>query len=166
MYRAMPVIQESAQELKARMQRERHGQKRQRLQMLSRIASGQAQTRTALAPRLGVNRETVGDWLRLYADGGLSALLTIRTPPGKAPNMPPAVLDDLRERLCQPDGMASHEEIRVWLATQHGIQMRYTAVANDVHRTLKTRPQVVRSQHIKNPDADAAFKATLTDQAH
>lgn len=35
MYRAMPVIQESAQELNARMQRERYGQKRQRLQMLS-----------------------------------------------------------------------------------------------------------------------------------
>ncbi|MGQ9528804.1 MAG: helix-turn-helix domain-containing protein [Chloroflexus sp.] len=161
----MPVIQESAQELKARMQRERHGQKRQRLQMLYLIAGGQARTRTALAPRLGVNRETVGDWLRLYADGGLSALLTIRTQPGKASTMPSAVLDDLRERLRQPDGMASYEEIRVWLATQHGIQMRYTVVANDVHRKLKTRPQVVRPRHIKNPDADAAFKATLTDQA-
>ncbi|WP_287157707.1 helix-turn-helix domain-containing protein [Chloroflexus sp.] len=149
MYRAMPVIQESAQELKARMRRERHGQKRQRLQMLYLIASGQARTRTALAPLLGVNRETVGDWLRLYADGGLSALLTIRTPPGKAPTIPPAVLDELRERLSQPDGMASYDEIRIWLATQHGIQMSYKAVAQYVHRKLKTRPKVVRPRHIK-----------------
>ncbi|WP_322814378.1 hypothetical protein [Chloroflexus sp.] len=67
--------------------------------MLYLITSGQARTRPALAPRLGVNRETVGDWLRLDADGGLSALLTIRTQPGKAPTIPPAVLDDLRERL-------------------------------------------------------------------
>jgi hypothetical protein len=151
MYRAMPVIQEPAQDLKEQMKRERHAQKRQRLQMLYLLASGQARTRTALAPLLGVNRETVGDWLRLYAAGGLTALLTIRTPPGKTPTIPPAVLDELRERLSHPEGMGSYDEVRVWLATQHGIQMQYTAVANYVHRKLKTRPKVVRPRHIKKP---------------
>lgn len=151
MYRAMPAIREEAEELKRLMRQERHPQKRQRLQMLYLVASEQAQTRTALAPLLGVNRETVGDWLRLYADGGREALLTIRTPPGKASIIPAPVVAELRERLSQPEGVASYEEVRSWLFEQHGISIKYKTLANFLHSKLKTSPKVVRPRHIKKP---------------
>lgn len=115
MYRAMPTVMEDADELKRLMKQERHPLKRQRLQMLYLIASKQAQTRTALAPLLGVNRETVGDWLQLYAEGGREALLTIRTPPGPVPILPAPVVAELRERLSRPEGVGSYNEVRVWL---------------------------------------------------
>jgi hypothetical protein len=103
MDRAMPTITEDADERKRLMKPERHPLKRQRLQMLDLIASKQAQTRTALAPLLGVNRKTGGDWLQLYADGGRETLLTIRTPPGKHPTIPAPVVAELRERLSQAE---------------------------------------------------------------
>lgn len=149
MYRAMPAVQESAYDLKRLMKHEPQATKRQRLQMLYLIASQQATTRTALAPLLGVNRETVGDWLHVYASGGREVLLTIRTPPGKAATIPPAVLEEVRELLSQPEGVGSYQEVRVWLFEQHGIQMKYKALANYLHTKLKTSPKVVRPRHIK-----------------
>ena len=149
MYRAMPTITEDADELKRLMKQERHPLKRQRLQMLYLVASKQAQTRTALAPLLGIHRETVGDWLRLYADGGRENLLTIRTPPGKQPTIPAPVVAALREHLSTPEGVGSYHEVRVWLFEQHGIDIAYTTLANFLHTKLKTSPKVVRPRHRK-----------------
>jgi transposase-like protein len=151
MYRAMPTVTEDAEELKRLMKQERHPLRRQRLQMLYLIASSQARTRTALGPLLGVNRETVGDWLRLYNEGGCEALLTIRTPPGKAPIIPTSVVAELRERLSQPEGVGSYDEVRTWLFEQHGISIKYKTLANFLHTKLKTSPKVVRPRHIKKP---------------
>mgnify|MGYP005856929917 CR=1 FL=1 len=151
MYRAMPTITEDGDELKRLMKQERHPLKRQRLQMRYLVASKQAQTRTALAPLLGVNRETVGDWLHLYADGGRENLLSIRTPPGKQPTIPAPVVADLREHLSTPEGVDSYAEVRVWLVEQHGIDIKYKTLANVLHTTLKTSPKVVRPRHIQKP---------------
>ncbi len=49
MRRAIPVISESAEELKRRLQREQDGRKQRRLQMLYLLASGQARTRLEVA---------------------------------------------------------------------------------------------------------------------
>jgi transposase-like protein len=89
MNRAMPVIQESADDLKHRLQQERDPRKRQRLQLLYLIASGQARRRTHAAQLLGVERNTVGRWLTQYAQGGLAALLDLDVPQGRAPALAP-----------------------------------------------------------------------------
>ncbi|EFO81989.1 transposase, putative [Oscillochloris trichoides DG-6] len=145
----MPTITEDADELKRLMKQERHPLKRQRLHMRYLVVSNQATTRTALAPLLGVNRETVGDWLRQYADGGREQLLTIRTPPGKAPIIPAPVVAALRDHRSQPDGVGSYHEVRVWLFEQHGIDIAYKTLANFLHTKLKTSPKVVRPRHRK-----------------
>lgn len=164
MYRAMPTITEDADALKRLMKQERHLLKHQRLQMLYLVASEQARTRTALAPLVGVNRETVGDWLRLCADGGRELLLTIRTPPGKQPTIPAPVVAELREHLSKPEGVDSYDEVRVWLFEQYGIAIKYETLTNFLHAKLKTSPKVVRPQHIKNPEDEATFRNTLVEQ--
>jgi hypothetical protein len=63
MNRTMPMIQESADDLKHRLQQERDPRKRQRLHLLYLIASGQARRRTHAAQLLGVERTTIGRWL-------------------------------------------------------------------------------------------------------
>lgn len=151
MYRAMPTVTEDADELKRLMKQARHSLKRQRLPMLYLIASRQAQTRTALAPLVGVNRETVGDWLHLYAAGGREALLTLRTPPGPAPMLPASVVAELRELLSRPEGIGSYDEVRVWLFEQHGIEITYKTLANVLHTKLHTSPKVVRPRQIQKP---------------
>jgi hypothetical protein len=59
MRKALPVIVEDVEVLKQRLQRERDGRKKPRLQMLYLLASGYAQTRQTVAQLLGVHRNTI-----------------------------------------------------------------------------------------------------------
>lgn len=75
MRRGKPEVRESVEVLKARMQKETSGVKRQRVQTLYLVASGQASERQEVAQMLGVHRNTVGKWMQRYEYGGLEALL-------------------------------------------------------------------------------------------
>jgi transposase len=151
MYRALPTISETAEDLKARLTAERHRQKRQRLHALYLLASGQARSRKHVAQLLGVHRETVGAWLNTYASGGLTALLDVYVAAGKPSSLPPNVYQALEQRLRQPDGFASYEAIRLWLLETHQITIKYKTLHNLLRTKLKTKPKVVRPSHIKKP---------------
>lgn len=149
MYQVMPVITESADELRVLMKQEREPKALQRLQALYLVASGQAQSRSTVARLLGVHRTTIGSWFALYAQGGRAGLLELYVAPGKISTVPPDTLAALCERLHQPEGFASYGEIQTWLAEQHGVQMQYAALHKLVAYKLKARPKVVRPRHIK-----------------
>ncbi len=149
MNRTMPVIQESADDLKHRLQQEHDHRKRQRLHMLYLLASGQARRRSQVAALLGLDRNTIARWLTDYTQGGLDALLDIYVPAGKAPALGPDQLEQLRQRLEQPDGFASYGAIQQWIATTLGVQMGYHAVHTLVHDKLRARPKVARPSHEK-----------------
>jgi transposase len=149
MYKPMPEIQESAEELRGLMKQERNAKARQRLHALYVVASEQAGSRSAVARLLGVNRDTIGAWFALYAEGGRAHVLDLYVAPGKASSVPAAVREALVKRLEAEDGFASYGEIQTWLAEQHGVKMQYGAVHNLVRYQLKARPKVVRPRHIK-----------------
>src|SRR5918997_1939570 len=116
MNRTMPTIHESADDLKLRLQQERDPRKHQRLHMLYLLASGQARRRSQVAELLGLDRNTIGRWLTLYIQGGLTTLLDLYVPAGKAPALAPHQLEQLRQRLAHPEGFASYGEIQQWIA--------------------------------------------------
>ncbi len=149
MNRTLPVIHESADDLKYRLQQERDPRKRQRLHLLYLLASGQARRRGQAAQLLGVERNTVGRWLTQYTRGGLTALLDIYIPAGKAPALTPEHVAQLRQRLEQPEGFASYGAIQQWIATTFDVQMGYHAVHTLVHDKLRARPKVARPSHEK-----------------
>ena len=149
MNRTMPIIHESADDLKTRLQQERDPRKRQRLHLLYLLASGQARRRAQAAQLLGVERNTIGRWLTRYAQGGLETLLDIYIPTGKTPALTPAQLAQLQQRLAQPEGFASYGEIQQWIATTLGVQMGYHAMHTLVHDKLRARPKVARPSHEK-----------------
>ena len=149
MNRTMPVIHESADALKHRLQQERDPRKRQRLHLLYLLASGQARRRTQAAQLLGVERNTIGRWLTLYQQGGLETLLDLYVPAGKAPALAPDQLAQLQQRLERPEGFASYGEIQQWIATTLGVHMGYHAVHTLVHDKLRARPKVARPSHEK-----------------
>jgi hypothetical protein len=67
----------------------------------------------------------------------------------------------LRERLEQPEGFESYEEIRQWLATELGIEAPYKTVHQWVFYRLKAAPKVVRPQSDQQDEAElAAYKKT------
>ena len=149
MNKVIPVIHESADELKQRLARERHPTKLQRLHALYLLASGQARFRNDIAQLLGLDRNTVGRWLDQYAQGGLPALLTLYVPPGKPKPLTLEQLARLRQRLESPQGFASYGEARQWIQDTFGVALTYNATHKLVRYKLGAKLKVARPAHIK-----------------
>ena len=151
MRKARPIIAEEADILKQQLQHERDGRKKARLQMLYLLASGQAQTRMEVAQFLGVHRNTIGHWLRRYAEGGLEALLQMYIPAGKPLSLPPDVLAAIEQALRQPAGFASYEALRQGVQQTHQLEVNYHTLYTIVRTRFKAKLKVPRPSHIKKP---------------
>jgi transposase len=149
MYKALPTITESPEELQRRMRGERGAQLRQRLQALYLLATGQATSRLQVAELLAVHRHTVRAWLATYERGGLAALLTLKKPPGKPSALSPAVRTKLHARLQEPRGFGSYGEIQQYLATAHHVPLAYSTVHGIVRYQLQAKPKSPRRSHPK-----------------
>ena len=149
MRKAIPVITESAADLRQRLQREHDGRKKPRLQLLYLLASAQAHTRQEAAQVLGISRNTAGRWLARYEAGGLAALLTLHVPSGKRPSLSPEVLASIEQVLQQPTGFRSYEELRQWVEHTHQVQVTYKTLYTIVRTRFKTKLKVPRPSHTK-----------------
>ena len=149
MNKALPVIQESADDLKHLLTRERHPAKHQRLHALYVLATGQARFRGEVAQMLGVDRNTVARWLDQYAAGGLAALLQIYVPAGKRKPLTPAQLAHLQQRLATPEGFGSYDEARQWIADTFGVTLSYNATHKLLRYKLGAKLKVARPSHKK-----------------
>jgi transposase len=119
--------------------------------MLYLLVSGQARTRQEVAHLLGIHRNTIGHWLRLYESRGLDALLALYVPAGKPVSLPPDVLAALAQVLRQPAGFASYVELRQWLKHTHHLDVNYHTLYTIVRTRFKTKLKVPRPSHTKKP---------------
>ncbi len=147
MRKAVPLITESAAELKLRLQREHDGRKQPRLQMLYLLASAQASTRQDVAYMLGVSRNTVGRGLALYETGGTTALLAIHKPRGKPPSLVPDILARIEQALREPTGFGSYEELRQWVERTYHVRVKYKTLYTIVRTRFKAKLKVPRPSH-------------------
>jgi transposase len=92
-------------------------------------------TRQELSQRLGTNESTVYRWLQRYKQSGMNALLEVKTPPGKPALIPEMVMNQLTERLRQPEGFKSYSQIQEWLTQECQIVAAYKTVHNIVRNT-------------------------------
>lgn len=159
MNKALPRIIESEAELKAQLRRETHPKRKQRLQALYLLRSGQTRSRVQVATLLGVNRNTVGEWLERYAQGGLQALLTIQTPPGATPTLNAAQLARLRAVLAQAEGFASYKAVQQWIAAELQVEMPYKTVHRIVRYQLHAKLKQPRPVHVKKSRDDHDLSA-------
>jgi transposase len=149
MNKALPTITESPTALQRRLRAEPEARKRQRLQALYLVASGQAPTRLALAQLLAVHRHTIRAWLTLYEAGGLDTLLTIHKAPGRVSRLTPPMQEKLHARLQEPQGFASYGAIQQYLAQDHHLSLSYSAVHALVRYKLGAKPKAPRRSHPK-----------------
>jgi transposase len=119
--------------------------------MLYRLASGQAQTRQAVAQLLGGHRNTIGHWLAIYEAGGLEALLALYVPAGKPLSRPPDVLAAIEQALRQPAGFASSDALRQWVQQTYQRDVNYHTLYTIVRTKFKTKLKVARPSHTKKP---------------
>lgn len=99
---------ETVDDLTLRLQQERDGRTKPRLQMLYLLAPGQAHERQDGAALRGVPRTTVGRWRACDATGGLDALLAIHTAPGtpRSLSSTPSPLHTMRSQSRSTCGSA------------------------------------------------------------
>jgi transposase len=131
------------------------------VQLLYLLKSQQANTLQHAAQRLGRYRVTLQKWARAYRKGGLIELLGHKPHPGAPSTLPTWVETKLRQRLEEPEGFESYEEIRQWLATALGIEAPYKMVHQWVFYRLKASSKVVRPQSDQQDEAElTAYKKT------
>lgn len=112
-------VDESEEELLHRLRHAKTATSKERLQILYWIKTNAIATRAELLQRLGRDASTMYRWLKRYQQGGIEALLEVKTPPGKSGLIPQEVINQLLERLSQPQGFKSYGQIQQWLNTSN-----------------------------------------------
>ena len=149
MYRPLPEIRESAEELKERLRQETRGRQKQRLQALYLLQSGQAQSRTQVGQLLGVGRRAVGEWLHRYEREGLERMLELDTHTNRAYSLTPQQERALRQKLSEPEGFESYTAAHAWVNETFGLDLAYKAVHQIVRYRLGAKLKVARKSHTK-----------------
>jgi transposase len=149
MNQGMPAVWEETSQLRELMSQESDSRLRIRLQLLYLLRSGAAANRTQAARLLGVERETIGQWLRLYERGGLAALLKLGQAPGKVSSLPPEVIAGMHAKLAEPTGVASFRALQHWVEQTYHLQTTYHVVWYTATQVLGARLAVARRTHIK-----------------
>ena len=114
---------------------------------------------------LGRHPTTVSRWLSRYRKGGIEALLTIKSSPGRPTSIPPEAIAKLKEELSSPEGFSSYGEIQTWLETVCDLKISYKVVHDTVRYRLKAKLKVPRPVNIKQQEgAITDFKKKLGQQ--
>ena len=145
-------VKESQEELKHRLHHAVTASSKERLQMLYWLKSNAIASRKELSQKLGRDESTIYRWLKRYRQGGLTNLLDVKTPTGKKSKISEGEMNQLKERLSQPQGFKSYGEIQDWLNQEFGVDLAYKSVHKIVRYKLKAKLKTPRPQSQKtNP---------------
>ena len=138
-------VSESKEELECLLKQERNTRKRERLQFLYWYKTGQVATRKELGKLLNRSQIAMGHWIKRYRDQGLQGLLHLDYRGGNLPPTIPLELQGkIKEKLAQPEGIASYKSIQVWLKETHGLDVPYSTVFGTVKYRLNAHLKVPR----------------------
>jgi transposase len=154
------VIAEPAEELKELMHQQTVTWRKERIQLLYLLKSGQAESVSHAAALLGRGRITLQRWLRKYAANQITGILTKESPPGRGCQIPEAAQVALQERLATPTGFGSYGEIQDWLETEYQHEMSYSGVHQHVRYQLQAKPKRPRPVSRHQDVAQVAFFKT------
>ena len=134
-------------------QQERDERRRERLHLLWLLASGAENNRTALARRLGRNRESVSAWLKDYAQGGLSGLLRAPQPCGRPHQggigLSLEVREAIRAQLAEVPGQRGYQALWRWAQTEYALPYSYPHFYRWARYHLGAKLKVARKSHAK-----------------
>ena len=152
-------IKESQEELEKALKHATTASRKERLQMLYLLKSGQVSSRRSLAELIGRDQATITRWLRKYKDGGRDRLLEVKHAPGKVSIVKGEILERLKQRLQEPQGFHSYSQIQQWLVAEFGLDIAYKTVYELVRYRMGAKLKVPRPQSLKqHPQSQSHFK--------
>ena len=149
--RPIPTITEDLDTLKQRLAQSRKPIVKQRLHLLILLKTDPDMTRQRAADHLALHRNTIAQWLLLYQQDGLDALLTTRPVGARAgqKSLPPEVFAQLQARLQTPEGFTSYGQVQQWLQQKFGLDIAYATLHNIIRYQLKAKLKRARPSHEK-----------------
>ncbi|MGI8494139.1 MAG: helix-turn-helix domain-containing protein [Pyrinomonadaceae bacterium] len=144
MNRKLTEVKETAENLRELLKSETNPMLLQRLQALYLIASKQAARKVKIAQILGVNRNSVSNWLKVYEIFGLVEMLKLKKAKGAAPKVTAQAKAELAEKLKDEKGFASYGEIQEYLRETHQVELSYSRVHTMVRYEMRAKPKVPR----------------------
>jgi len=121
-------IKETQAELKKLLHPSPSGRQKERVEALYLLKTPPAETALVIARLIGHSYSTVKTGFRTYRQQGIERLLEIKPGGGRALSLDTPVLEALNQKLKQSEGLASYEEIPVWLQEHYGIELGYSTV--------------------------------------
>ena len=157
--RLLVEIKESQEELEKGVKYAVEASSKERLQMLYWLKSGQLTSRKAIAQRLWRDEATITRWLKKYKNEGRSGLLKVKHAPGKEPIVSGENLERLKQRLQEPQGFHSYNQIQQWIESELGLNLAYKTVYQLVRYSLGAKLKVPRPKSQKqHPQSQSHFK--------
>ena len=155
-------IIESADTLLKLLQQQHKATQRSKVQLLWWLKTGQATGVSQLTHLSGYHRTTISRWLSKYRQGGIDALLEVRSSTGRPQIITGEVRQELMRELEDPEGFSSYKQVQQWLAAVWGMQVPYKTVHKTVRYGLKAKLKGPRPVSEKQQaGAVEAFKQTL-----
>lgn len=112
-----------------------------------------------LSKLLAKDRGTLRYWLNKYNYGGLKELINRNTSQGRPNVINNDNLLKLKDKLSEPEGFKSYDEIRIWLKKELNIEITYADIFRTCNKVLKASPKVPRPKNSKqNKDLVEDFK--------
>ncbi|PSO87317.1 MAG: hypothetical protein BRC43_09425 [Cyanobacteria bacterium QS_3_48_167] len=123
--------------------------------------TGQAQQVNQLTHLSGYHRTTISSWLSKYRQGGLDALLAVRSKPGRPTAITGKIRQQLERKLQDSEGFSSYKEVQRWLHALAVCRCLTLAVHKTVRYHLKAKLKQPRPRSENQlPGAVESFKKT------
>jgi transposase len=149
MNKALPVIKESVEDLRKKIKTQSDSRKKNRLQALFLVASGQAKHRSEVARLLGFNRNSISTWFANYETGGLEKMLEIEKPKGQPTLIPGCAATEIEKTLNSAEGFRTYKEIHALVVGKYDTKITYSAVYKFVRYRMGAKPKSPRHSNPK-----------------
>lgn len=146
-----PAIAQSQEELDALLRSIRDAQVRRRVHLLLLIQTGAVKTKAQAAKHFRVHRNSIQNWLRIYANEGIEKLLRIGqgAPPAEQKSLPDDVYQALQARLGKNGFADGYLEAQRWLEEAFGLKIPYKTLHGIVRYRLRAKLKRARPTHVK-----------------
>jgi transposase len=165
-------IQESAEELRELMKKQKNSLEFAKLQTLYLFKINAAETVRYMAVLIGRGESTIHRWLKVYRESGIKALLKdveeekdeeiSSRPPGRPQAIDVEIAAQIQQELKEEEGFSSYQEVKLWLEIVQGVEVSYISIWRFCRLELQAKLKVPRPRSIKQEKgAIDKFKSEL-----
>ena len=158
------TIEENEEELKKMYLREKRGKLKERIHAVYLLKKGDCKNIKDLIGKIPRDRKTVSGWIKKYKTGGMVQLLKIKSPPGRKSVLSDDVMMKLKEKLSDPEGYGSYNEIHKEFENESGKKINKKTLYHICHYKLNAVSKVPRPYNPKqNKENIRIFKENFSD---